>query len=253
MCNGDYSSLGYGNAYVVELFTNHLLNEWVSLLVYTGSCLVHQQHLGFALHQSFNYDECPRETDELTLPEAEVWAWVIYLAVDFLSHLVFLLRVWTDLFPNFYLLEAFCDILVWVDVKWVNIWFYCSSKQSWILWDNRDLMTQTYIKYNVQCKPTLAMLTLSRLISPKLPSAFWVSSKILNSPKVRVDFPEPVRPTTPILCLLSISKLMPWMTSYRSGRYLYVIFLISNLPSEGQFSLGGLGSSKSLSDGLWSM
>lgn len=50
------------------------------------------------------------------------------------------------------------------------------------------------------------------MISPFVPSSLFVNSKILNSPKVIVDFPLPVLPTIPILAFESISNEIFFIT-----------------------------------------
>lgn len=84
----------------------------------------------------------------------------------------------------------------------------------------------------------------SKLIYPNCPYGSADSSNILKRPKVRVDFPLPVLPTTPILALALTSKLIPWITSSSYGLYLYVKLFILNLPTLGHF-LGDLGYLKS--------
>lgn len=58
------------------------------------------------------------------------------------------------------------------------------------------------------------------MISPFVPSSLLANSKILNNPKVIVDFPLPVLPTIPILAFESISKDIFFMTVGSYGRYL---------------------------------
>ena len=74
------------------------------------------------------------------------------------------------------------------------------------------------------------MLTSSNLIYPRTELLSAANSKILINPKVIVDLPLPVLPTTPIFSPLEILNEIPLMTWGSSSLYLYVTFSIAYYP-----------------------
>jgi len=66
--------------------------------------------------------------------------------------------------------------------------------------------------------PIFSMFKSSKEIEPFV-SELEANSRILSKPNVRVDFPDPVLPTTPIFSQFYTLKLMLLMTTGSSGRY----------------------------------
>ena len=69
-------------------------------------------------------------------------------------------------------------------------------------------------------RPNYDVFSSSMIIFPTVLSSFYASYKILSKPRVKVDFPQPVLPTTPILDRAAISKLRFFRTKLSSGLYL---------------------------------
>lgn len=76
------------------------------------------------------------------------------------------------------------------------------------------------IFYLILCKPNSEIFYPSIKILPLTPYSVKLCSNILKNPKVKVLFPEPVLPTTPIFSAGLISKSIPLIINGNSSLYL---------------------------------
>lgn len=94
---------------------------------------------------------------------------------------------------------------------------------SWGMIPNRDRRS---------CSPSMQISILSMIIFPA------VGSTSLKKTWIKVDFPLPVRPTTPIFSPPLMLRVMPLSTRGVVGRYRTWRSLSSTLPWAGQFGGG---------------